>query len=222
MNCLEIRNRFSSRIDHELGRNEDVEVEQHLRVCLPCSIVYKDLLCIRESSRDLDPVSPPDRLWISLRAQIRAEGLTREHRGFWERLIHPGFVSGLRPALAATVVTLLLLAASSLLVTRLPHRQPETPVSSDALALQEVRDAELHYQRAIQALTESSQKRLETLDPTLAQIFNDNLATMDYYLKECKEAAETNPDNPLVHRYLLTAYQKKVELLQTIVNSDSL
>lgn len=95
-------------------------------------------------------------------------------------------------------------------------------VSSDALVLGEVQKAESHYQKAIEALSEASQRKLDSVDPALAQIFNDNLATMDYYLKECKEAVQTNPDNPLIHRYLLTAYQKKVELLQTIVSSDSL
>jgi hypothetical protein len=84
-----------------------------------------------------------------------------------------------------------------------------------------VQKAELHYQNAIQALSEVSQKRLQSLRPELAQIFTDNLATMDYYLKECQDTAKNNPDNPLVHRYLLVAYEKKAELMQTIVNSDS-
>ncbi len=56
----------------------------------------------------------------------------------------------------------------------------------------------------------------------MAQILNDNLATMDYYVKECQEAVKNSPDNPLVHRYLLTAYQKKIEIMQSIVNSDVL
>ena len=62
----------------------------------------------------------------------------------------------------------------------------------------------------------------DTLDPAMAQILNDNLATMDYYVKECQEAVKNSPDNPLVHRYLLTAYQKKIEIMQSIVNSDVL
>jgi hypothetical protein len=45
---------------------------------------------------------------------------------------------------------------------------------------------------------------------------------MDYYLNECKRAVENSPQNPLAHRYLLAAYQKKVELMQTILTSDSL
>jgi hypothetical protein len=87
---------------------------------------------------------------------------------------------------------------------------------------EELRKAEANYRTAIEALRASSQKKLEHLDPTLAQIFNDNLATMDYYLNECKRAVEASPQNPLAHRYLLAAYQKKVELMQTILTSNSL
>jgi hypothetical protein len=82
--------------------------------------------------------------------------------------------------------------------------------------------AELHYQQAIEELDEVSKRKLESLDPALAQIFKDNLATMDYYLKECKEAVQKNPGNPLVRPYLLAAYQKRVELMKTIIDSDSL
>ncbi len=120
------------------------------------------------------------------------------------------------------MLTVLLVGFSYLFYNKYLNRGAATAPSQDALVLQEVRQAELHYQRAIEALSGISQKHLETVDPALAQIFKDNLATMDYYLKECRDAVQTNPDNPLIHRYLLTAYQKKVELLQTIVNSDSI
>ncbi|MFN8008960.1 MAG: hypothetical protein U0V70_18420 [Terriglobia bacterium] len=56
----------------------------------------------------------------------------------------------------------------------------------------------------------------------MARILNDNLATIDYYVKECQDAAHHNPGNPLIQQYLLAAYQKKVELLQSIVNADVL
>ena len=87
---------------------------------------------------------------------------------------------------------------------------------------EELRKAEANYRAAIEALSASSRKKLEGLDPVLAQVFHDNLATMEYYLNECKRAVENSPQNPLAHRYLLAAYQKKVELMQTILTSDSL
>ena len=222
MNCRETQDRFSSRIDQELVQTEEVEVKRHLEICPSCSTIYRELLCIRASTKELDPVSPPDHIWNSLRARLQTEGLIRKPRSLWERLFPLGFAPSLKPALTGAIVTLVIVAASSFLVTKFSHRQLGVTSSPDALVLQEVRDAELHYQKAIQALTESSRKRMEKLDPALAEIFNDNLATMDYYLNECKQAAVSNPDDPLVHHYLLTAYQKKVELLETIVNSDSL
>src|SRR5439155_26080377 len=120
------------------------------------------------------------------------------------------------------IVTLIRRGSLYLCVTKTRYRARSVCSSSDADVFLELKKAEQHYQQAIQALNDVSQKKLDSLDPALAQILTDNLATMDYYLQECKEAVKTNPENPLVHRYLLTAYQKKVELMQSIVNSDSL
>jgi hypothetical protein len=224
MNCQEMQVRISTSVDLELGSVEENELRAHLHSCAYCSAVYEDLRAIRETSKILEPASPPDSVWRSLRLQLQAEGLIErpQKASFWERLFPVGFVSGLKPALTGAIVTLALIGTSYFLATKHFNRGPETTISTDALALVEIQKAELHYQQAIEALSEMSQKRLQALDPRMAQIFNDNLATMDYYLSQCKEVARTNSDNPLVHRYLLTAYQKKVELLETIVNSDSL
>ena len=224
MNCQDMQARISSWIDHDLGTAEEVELQEHLRSCYYCSTVYEDLRAVLENCKVLEPESPPVRVWRSLRLQLQAEGLikTPKKAGLWERLFPLGWGSGLKPALTGAIVTLVLVGTSFFVTTKYFNRAPETIVSTDAMALAEIQKAELHYQKAIEALAEISQKRLQALDPKMAQIFNDNLATMDYYLNQCREVARANPENPLVHRYLLTAYQKKVELLETIVNSDSL
>jgi len=96
------------------------------------------------------------------------------------------------------------------------------PALPEVAAFEDLKQAELKYEQAIEELSRVSQRKLAALNPDLAQIFNDNLATMDYYLNECKQAMQHDPENPLVHRYLLAAYQKKVDLLKTISSSDSL
>src|SRR5262249_39581582 len=140
---------------------------------------------------------------------------------FWERVslgvsasLKPGFW---KPALGATLA--LIIVATAYLV-RNPGKESGS-VSTEVMVLREVQKAELQYQKAIEALNDVSRRRLQSFSPELAQIFTDNLATMDYYLNECRDAAKNSPDNPLVHRYLLVAYEKKAELMQAIVNSDS-
>jgi vacuolar-type H+-ATPase subunit H len=95
-------------------------------------------------------------------------------------------------------------------------------VTPEIEVIRQLQDAELHYQKAIQALDEASRHRIQSAEPRMAQILNDNLATIDYYVNECQEAAHHTPGNPLIQKNLMAAYQKKAELLQSIVNSDVL
>lgn len=224
IHCNEAQERISALIDLELVQSEEVSLRKHLEECRGCSNLYQELASLRRSVGGLELPEPPERIWLSLKSQLLIEGLIRPlpQPGFWQKLFPFGLSIGLRPAFAGALATLFLVGISYFLMTGPIRKGEQRVISSDALVLGEVQKAELHYLKAIEALSEVSQKKLETLDPKLAQIFNDNLATMDYYLKECKEAVQANPDNPLVHRYLMAAYQKKVELMQTIVNSDSL
>lgn len=224
MHCNEIQARISASIDQELIESEDLLVKKHLEQCRGCSNLYRDLSQLRQSAGELVLHEPPPLVWQALRTQLLDEGLIQpSHQpGLWRRLFPLGLSTSFKPALAGAFASLILVALTYFIWNG-PVKEVDRPtVSSDALVLGEVQKAESHYQKAIEALSEASQRKLDSVDPALAQIFNDNLATMDYYLKECKEAVQTNPDNPLIQRYLLTAYQKKVELLQTIVNSDSL
>ncbi len=223
MNCNEIQAKISEWIDEGLQPPEEVQVRRHLELCQPCSVIYEDLNLIRKSTQALEELEPNDRIWAGLRSQLLSEGLIRQSArvSFWERVFPRGSQSFLKPALSGAIVALILVGVSYLYF-RAGRPGPSDPVSREVAVFQQLRKAELHYQQAIQALDEVSHLKLDTLDPALAQIFQDNLATMDYYLDECKKVVKSDPDNPLAHRYLLAAYQKKVELMQTLVNSDSL
>ncbi|SRR2546426_1065683 len=224
MTCVEIQFKISEWIDGGIHLSEELELKGHLEHCGKCSRIYQDIKAIKESASNLDDLEPAGSLWLGIKAQLVAEGLVKEKesKSFWGRLFPLSLSAGLKPALTGAIVTLILMGSLYFLVTKSGYRESSVSVSPEADVFLELKKAEQHYQQAIQALNDVSQKKLDSLDPALAQILTDNLATMDYYLQECKEAVKTNPENPLVHRYLLTAYQKKVELMQSIVNSDSL
>lgn len=224
MNCSEIQVKISEWIDEGLQPPEQAEIKRHLALCQFCSVVYEDLNLIRKSAKALEELEPPDRVWVGLRSQLLSEGLIRQPAriAFWEKIL-PGFQSFLKPALSGAIVALILAGISYFYFsTRSGKSGYSDPDAREIAVFQQLQQAESHYQQAIQALDEVSHQKLNTLDPALAQIFQDNLATMDYYLNECREVVKSEPENPLAHRYLLAAYQKKVELMQTIVNSDSL
>lgn len=220
MKCIEMQSKISDWVD---GAPAEGDLESHLRVCRACAAFHEDILALKEGSATLGFVEPPSRLWANLQAQLVSEGLikTREEKpGFWRRLFPAIWVPSLKPAFGGAILALLLSTTLFYLYTQRGGQEPR--VSSEAQLFQELQQAELHYQKAIEALSEVSKRKIDTLDPAMAQILNDNLATMDYYVKECQDAVKNSPDNPLVHRYLLTAYQKKIEIMQSIVNSDVL
>jgi hypothetical protein len=214
-------------MDGELDPSQAETVGKHIKSCAECAAFYQDLRSIREGVERLELFDPPEHIWTSLRLQLSDEGLIRSKpRGaFWAAFL-PKHFPYLKPAWSGAILALFL-GVSSLLVYDLTTRSPVVPDPMVATSHQEdlteeLRKAEANYRAAIEALSASSRKKLEGLDPVLAQVFHDNLATMDYYLNECKRAVENSPQNPLAHRYLLAAYQKKVELMQTILTSDSL
>ena len=220
MKCIEMQSKISDWVD---GGPAEGEVESHLKVCGACAAFHEDVLALKQSSGALGLVDPPGRLWVNLRTQLVSEGLIKTQeakQSFWQRLFPAVLMPSLKPAFSGAILALLLSTTVFYFYTR--RGTQEVKVSSEAQVFQELQQAELHYQKAIEALSEVSKRKIETLDPAMAQILNDNLATMDYYVKECQDAVKSSPDNPLVHRYLLTAYQKKIEIMQSIVNSDVL
>lgn len=222
MKCSEVQFMISEQIDGARFGHEST-IEQHMRACRNCASFYQDVQSIKEASSRLDPVEPPSRIWADLRNQLVSEGLIKaqqEKKSLWEKLFPAGLWLGLKPAMSGAIVALILSTSVFYFYSR--YGKEQNTVSPEAAVFQELRQAELHYQKAIEALSEVSQRKIESMDPAMAQILNDNLATMDYYVKECQEAVKNSPDNPLVHRYLLTAYQKKIEIMQSIVNSDVL
>ena len=227
ISCPDIQEDVSLWVDGELDPLRAETVKKHLGSCAVCASFHQDLNSIRKGVETLEPLDPPEHLWTRLRFQLEGEGLIRPkpRESFWAAILPKRFPV-LKPAWSGAILALFL-AVSSLLVYDLTTHSPVVPdpaasTSHQEALLEELRKAEANYRAAIEALSVSSREKLKGLDPVLAQVFHDNLATMDYYLNECKEAVKNSPQNPLAHRYLLAAYQKKVELMQTIVTSDSL
>jgi Putative zinc-finger len=219
MICSEIQLKISECLDGDVHASEESSFQEHLSRCKGCRQIYEDLKFIKETAAELEEHEPAVSVWSAISSQLAAEGIVKKRRtSFWERVFPGSHSSWLKPALAGAILALI--TVGTVYFVRNSGREMRS-FSPEAAVLLEVQKAELHYQKAIEALGEVSQKRLQSFRPELAQIFTDNLATMDYYLKECRDAVKNNPHNPLVHRYLLVAYEKKAELMQTIVNSDS-
>ena len=224
MECRDIRIRISEWVDGDLKEAEITEVERHVRVCRACSQIYDDFRIMRESSLHLPAFEPSDIVWSNIRAQLAFDGIleTKSEKSVWEKLFTLQFIPRLAPAYGAAIFLLTIILFGSTIYINKTRELGPVAETHEVEAIRRLQDAEEHYRNAIQALDEASKRKIQSVDPRMAQIFNDNLATIDYYVQECQDAAHKSPGNPLIQKYLLAAYQKKAELLQSIVNSDVL
>ncbi|MFL6209730.1 MAG: anti-sigma factor family protein [Pyrinomonadaceae bacterium] len=97
-------------------------------------------------------------------------------------------------------------------------KQPLTPREPTAEDL--VRDAEAKYQKAIQILSRDVNKRRPALDAETLARFDDTLKVLDRTIAETRRAA-LGPGNsdPVAVQYMLTAYEKKVEVMREMARN---
>jgi len=123
MHCKELESVLEAEGLEQLSK----DARLHLATCGACQGFVADLNSIVSAAKSLPAeVNPPDRIWISLRAQLEAEGLIKEavevsqEPSWWE-----SFSAWLKPRTFATAAGAALVLAAAVYVTRLPHNRPE-------------------------------------------------------------------------------------------------
>jgi len=109
MQCKELE----AVLEHEELSSLPSDAQEHLAGCAACQDMLADLSVIVDAAQHLPAeAEPPQRIWVSLRAQLEAEGIIHEPElveapaPFWH-----GFAQLLRPRALATVGVALLVVA---------------------------------------------------------------------------------------------------------------
>lgn len=115
----------------------------HLATCGACQGLVADFNSIVTAAKSLPAeVNPPDRIWISLRAQLEAEGLIKEpvevaeQSSWWE-----SFVAALKPRAFVAVAATALVLAAAVYVTRVQRNNP-SGVATNGRAVEAPRPAQ--------------------------------------------------------------------------------
>ncbi|HMW00894.1 MAG TPA: zf-HC2 domain-containing protein [Acidobacteriota bacterium] len=98
---------------------------------------------------------------------------------------------------------------------------PAAPAKREPSVQELIRDAESKYRAAITVLTRDVKKRRTTMDPLLVARLDSTLEAIDHTIADTKLAVKMNPNDPVAAQYLLTAYAKKVEVLQEMASVAS-
>jgi len=122
MHCKELESVLEAEGLGQLSK----DARLHLATCGDCQAYLADLNSIVAAAKSIPmEVNPPDRIWISLRAQLEAEGLIKEPVEVSEGYSWLERLGGwLKPRALATVTVAALVLVSVVYIKRLPQNGP--------------------------------------------------------------------------------------------------
>jgi hypothetical protein len=190
-------------------------VRGHAAGCVTCFALISDFERIVAMTREIPAeVEPPARIWISLRAQLVAEGIVRERpvaaekdSPWWQ-----GFGQLIRGRMLATAgVAALVLVVGYMQFKPERKQTPEPPVVFQPFA-----DAATSLDQEEQNLgpmLPASMSAVSAVDNSL----RENLATLNAFIKDCRKRLQENPHDQVARDYLSAAYQQKAEILAAMM-----
>jgi hypothetical protein len=198
MNCAE----FQSGLPYIIDGNGSAEEDEHLRSCKICADLVQDLRYIAEQAKLLVPMEDPSpRVWSGISKSLEREGLVKPaparrgllgpQRQSWGWMIPVAAVL----ALAFGISLWRQHSASQNLATSQASAQPP------AIAAEDSDDQ--------QVLDQLAQVR-----PALRADFEQNLHSVNAYIRDAKTTLQENPYDNEAKQYLMQAYEQKAMLYQ--------
>jgi hypothetical protein len=203
------------------------DARAHLVECRDCRNYIADLTSLVDAAKRLpSEITPPDRVWISLRTQLEAEGIIRtpaeivpaESASWW-----PSISAFFRNRVVATAVVGILIAAAAVFQIRsdrtTPALDPPTSVqTTPPHGIPEVPSGE--FAGTAQALNDqepvATGMNLASTSPVDASL-RDNLKKVNEFIADCERRLKEQPQDELAREYLSAAYQQKAELLSAMI-----
>lgn len=194
-------------------------VRAHLAGCSQCRNYIADLTSIVDVAGKMpSEIAPPERVWVSLRAQLELEGIIREpdlptnvERAPW----WVGFTSLFRNRGLATVTVGLLILVAGFVQLRINNGMtaPSSPLPPGE-----------HYKQFVETRTALNEQEplargiiLASTSP-VDQSLLENLKKVDEFIAECERRVSAEPQDELAREYLSEAYQQKAELLSVMLD----
>jgi len=195
----------------------------HLETCEPCRALCADFSAIHDAAVELgaEEIAPPERVWVSLRNQLEAEGLIREPGALMPSTssAKPGWWSTFqRPAFAGAFLGLALAAGSTIgywsnfAPTTVDSRIESPTVASSVPAADNV------FKEEVLMVGDDAVADLQRQDTAVTNSIRRNLRIVDNLIALCEKSVREQPDNEMAKEYLYGAYQQKAELLATATN----
>jgi hypothetical protein len=196
----------------------------HMEGCTACRALSEDLTAIHDMGLELgaEAITPPERVWVSLRNQLEAEGLIR---GPQTALRSPAHASAgwwsffQRPAIAGAFLGLVLAAATAVgYMTNIPQSSANLPQVTPPQEASIVPSADSVFKEEVLTVGSDSIPGLQRQDTAVTASIRRNLQIVDNFIAMCEKSVREQPENEMAREYLYGAYQQKAELLATATN----
>jgi hypothetical protein len=203
---------FHEELERWMDGERSAAASAHVKSCATCSAILADLKSIEAEAHSWSAPLPeaPERVWISLRNQLEAEGIIKTapsvavpaSEGWFSRLFD--FIP--RPAMAGAYLAALVALAVGLSVPRPQTARPQ--VQSQWFSNRLVADLNAAENKDLAMLRASH-------SPYAADL-NQGLDVVDKQIALCEKSVSEEPDNEVARDFLSSAYQQKAELLERI------
>ncbi len=203
MTCVELQ---ESLVENENGGS--AEQQAHLRNCPACAKLVGDLLVIACAAGDLRSAHEPHpRIWKSIEASLRQEGLIRPQRRSLSLL--PSFGSEWSWVRWMAPVAALLLITLGVLMRQYARTSPMVSDFAAVTSSLEPSDATIAGLNDEELLQE-----IEQQSPALREQYADNLRRVNAYIQDARNIAAADPNDEEARRSLMEAYQEKAMLFE--------
>jgi len=206
MNCLQFENALSDYLEGDATS----EQRAHLNSCSACSGLLADLSLISSQASSLRAMDEPSvRIWNSLEAQLRREGLIREP----SRPSHPGFFNRWRTAWLVPVAAALLIAAGVKLY------QPARVGDNQPVAKQRVPASPAAP--VVSAEDKDVMNTVASRPPAQVAAYRNDLAQANSFIHDAQEAVKNDPNDIYSQQMLMNAYEQKQMVYRLAVDQNN-
>jgi hypothetical protein len=198
MNCAE----FQSGLPYIIDGNGSAEEEEHLRTCKVCADLVQDLRYIAEQAKLLVPMEDPSpRVWNGISKSLEREGLVKPAPA------RRGLLGPQRQSWGWMIPVAAVLALAVGISIWRQHSSSQNAAANEAGTQPATIAAEDGDDQ--QVLDELAQ-----VQPALRADFEQNLHSVNAYIRDAKSSLQENPDDNEAKQYLMQAYEQKAMLYE--------
>ena len=205
MNCVELQQSLA-----ELEDSGSAEQLAHLRGCPACSALVRDLNQIAAAASRLQEANEPSpRVWNSIEAALRREGLIRPQRA--SRRLMPSF--GTRWGTAGWLVSAAAMLLLALGISLQHESQPHQSAQQASVAVPVVNPLDLNDDDLRQEIADTA--------PEVKTQYEENLRQVNDSIRDAQGVVNETPNDEDARRSLMDAYQQKAMLFELAMDHSA-